>query len=185
MSKAKNTTRPRSTSKTIQRSSDPIVSCSELVTGDGTINECEFGLVMAHNAFQRWMTRCMAAAGASDLNALDILVLHQVHHRKRQKRLSDICFVLNIEDSHTVSYALKKLVQKELVGSHRRGKETLFSISVRGQQLCHRYREVRELCLLGPSEFGQQNSADLTAIATQLRALSGWYDQAARSAASL
>ena len=47
-------------------------------------------------------------AGRKGLGPLDVLVLHSVNHRGRAKTLSDICLVLNIEDTHTVTYALKK-----------------------------------------------------------------------------
>ena len=51
----------------------------------------------------------MAAAGMPGSGPLDVMVLHTVNHRDRPKKLADICFTLNIEDTHTVNYALKKL----------------------------------------------------------------------------
>ncbi|HBD32521.1 MAG TPA: transcriptional regulator, partial [Cupriavidus sp.] len=65
---------------------------------------------------------CMGAAGVRDLTFLDVLVLHHVNHRGRAKRLADICFVLNVEDTHLVTYALKKLVGLGLVAGERVGK---------------------------------------------------------------
>lgn len=59
----------------------------------------EFGLIVASNAFQRWVVHCMSAAGLKDKMPLDVLVLHHVSHRARDKRLSDICFIMNIEDT--------------------------------------------------------------------------------------
>ena len=61
---------------------------------------------MASNAFHRWVVHCMSAAGLKDLMPLDVLVLHHVSHRARDKRLSDICFIMNIEDTHLVNYSL-------------------------------------------------------------------------------
>src|SRR3546814_11788430 len=85
------------------------------------LSEFEFALMMANNAFNRWVVRCMNAAGIGDLAALDVLVLHSINHRDRAKRLADICLVLNIEDSHTVNYAVKKLVRTGLVQGEKRG----------------------------------------------------------------
>src|SRR5437868_10587973 len=88
-----------------------IVSSSHLVSPRSVeLSEFEFGLIVAWNAFSRWAVRCMAAAGGADLTITDVLVLHHINHRARNKKLGDICFVLNYEDTHVVAYALKKLV---------------------------------------------------------------------------
>jgi predicted MarR family transcription regulator len=164
----------------------PIVSSAHLVSEDAAeLSEFEFGLNMAVNAYHRWIVRCMAAAGQDGLGALDVLVLHLVNHRQREKRLSDLCFLLNIEDSHVVNYALKKLVKLELVAAGRRRKETFYGATGAGQALCQRYREIRESCLIAShGALGRENQEIGTAART-LWALSGLYDQAARSAGSL
>ena len=43
------------------------------------------------------------------LAAIDVLILHAANHRDRDKTLADICMMFNIEDTHIVAYALKKL----------------------------------------------------------------------------
>jgi len=165
----------------------PIVSSSHLADGAApALSEFEYGLIIAGNAFNRWVVRCMAAAEYPDFNALDVLVVHSVNHRARDKRLADICFVLNIEDSHLVSYALKKLVKAELVEAERRGKETFFRTTAKGAKACARYRAVREPCLVETVKaLGNFDEQEIAAVARLLRALSGLYDQAARAAASL
>ncbi|MHA1599506.1 MAG: winged helix DNA-binding protein [Alphaproteobacteria bacterium] len=168
-----------------------IVSSSHLVSERAAeLSEFEFGLIIASNAFDRWVVRCMAAAGLSDLSRLDVLVLHSVNHRARDKKLADICFVLNVEDSHTVSYALKKLTRLDLVDGTRRGKEIHYTTSVAGRDACERYRAVREDCLVTAlGIFSGRNGSDVntqvSSLADLLRALSGLYDQAARAATSL
>ena len=88
-----------------------IVSSAHLAAGKSVeLSEFEFGLIIAGNAFNRWMTRCMAAAGVSDMTTVEVLVLHHVNHRDRPKKLADIAFILNIEDTHVVNYALKTVV---------------------------------------------------------------------------
>ena len=110
-------------------SGPPIVSSAHLVSEQSTeLSEFEFGLNMAVNAYHRWIVHCMAAAGQDGLGALDVLVLHLVNHREREKRLSDLCFLLNVEDSHVVNYSLKKLARMDLVTAqgdlscHKRGR---------------------------------------------------------------
>ncbi|MFC4351282.1 winged helix DNA-binding protein [Fodinicurvata halophila] len=164
-----------------------IVSSSHLVSEQAAeLSEFEFGLIIAGNAFGRWVVRCMAAAGMPDLSTLDVLVLHSVYHRARGKRLADICFVLNIEESHTVNYALKKLCRLGLVQRHRQGKEVVFEVTADGENCIRKYREVREACLVSTfSSLGGVEHRDLETLAKNLRVLSGLYDQAARSATSL
>jgi len=168
-----------------------IVSSDHLVSERAAeLSAYEYGLILASNAFDRWTVRCMAAAGHPELGALDVLTLHAVNHRGREKRLSDICFVLNIEDSHTVNYALKKLEKLSLVTRSRRGKETFYNSSADGQEACRKYREVREDCLVSAFEaFAGGQGGDLQGqigeAAELLRVLSGLYDQAARAASSL
>ncbi len=162
------------------------VSSSHLVSPRSQeLSEFEFGLILVSNAFMRWVVRCMAAAGLKDLTPLDVLLLHHVNHRAREKKLADICFMINIEDTHVVAYSLKKLVVLGLLKSEKRGKEVLFSTTQTGQDFIVRYREVREACLVAAmSKDGSENQR-LGEMAGFLRFLSGMYDQAARAATSL
>src|SRR3954452_8124300 len=101
-----------------------VVSSAHLAAGAmPALSEFEFGLILVSHAFHRWMVRAMAAAGFPDLSALDVLVLHNVNHREKPKRLADICLVLNVEDTHLVTYSVKKLERLHLVTSGRAGKE--------------------------------------------------------------
>lgn len=163
-----------------------IVSSRHLAEGDGwEASEFEYGMIIAYNAFSRWMQRCMAAAGQPELSPLEILVLHNTNHRDREKRLYDICFLLNIEDTHTVNYALRKLLKLGLLVSEKRGKEVFYHASETGRALCERYRTVRQQCLLeGLARTGVEGD-ELREVAAVMRVMSGQYDQAGRAAASL
>lgn len=164
----------------------PIVSSAHLASGlMPSLSELEFGLILLGHAFDRWMVRCAAAAGIPDLSPLDVLVLHTVNHRARAKRLADICLVLNIEDTHLVTYAVKKLQAHALVASGRRGKEKTVTIAPKGEALCRRYRDIREALLVKPVRGTGVDERKLSELAGTMRALSGHYDQAARAAASL
>lgn len=165
----------------------PIVSSAHLVSErSAELSQFEYGLIVASNAFNRWVTRCMAAAGVPDMSTTEILVLHSVNHRARDKRLSDISFVLNIEDVHIVNYALKKLHAQGLVDRVRRGKEVIYRTSEKGREVVAKYREIRESCLISAfGALGTVDNAQIGEAAGLLRALSGLYDQASRSATSL
>lgn len=161
-----------------------IVSSSHLVSAKvPELSELEFGLIIAGHAFSRWMVRCMAAAGVKDMAPVDVLVLHHVNHESRDKKLADICFVLNIEDTHVVSYSLKKLAGMGLVRGEKRGKEVFFLTTPAGKDLCERYRQVREACLMPGFSGELEENRRIADIARLMRTLSGRYDQAARAAA--
>ncbi|MDT8998743.1 winged helix DNA-binding protein [Paucibacter sp. APW11] len=160
-----------------------IVSSSHLVSARSPeLSEFEFGLIVAWNAFSRWVVRCMAAAGRADLAVTDVLILHHLFHRARNKKLADICFVLNYEDTHVVAYALKKLVAAGLVAADKQGKEVLYSPTPEGEALVLSYRDARETCLL--SSMDAELNPGMGEAARLLRTMSGMYDQAARAASS-
>ncbi|WP_414472120.1 winged helix DNA-binding protein [Microvirga sp. M2] len=164
----------------------PIVSSAHLASGGlPALSEFEFGLILASHAFHRWIVRGMAAAGLPDLSPIDIFVLHSVLHRSKPKRLADICLVLNIEDTHVVSYSVKKLERLKLVASKKAGKEKLISATEAGSRACEEYRAIRETLLVGPVASLGLEMETLSRLASQMRTLSGYYDQAARAAASL
>jgi len=164
----------------------PIVSSEHLTSPDSWhLSEFEYGMIIAHHAFSRWMVRCMNAAGYLDFSPLDVLVLHNVNHRGREKRLVDICLVLHVEDSHTVNYSLKKLIKLNLVQKEKRGKEIFYSTTVEGNEACKQYRQIRERCLTSVYRNLEKEGSEISEAASLLRLLSGLYDQASRAAASL
>ena len=163
----------------------PIVSSAHLVSPrSNEMSEFEFGLIVAGNAFHRWITHCMSAAGLKDLTPLDVLVLHHVTHRARDKKLSDICFIMNVEDTHLINYSLKKLQNLGVVVSSKTGKEVTYASTDLGRQHVDRYREIRESCLINALNADDALNRDIGDLARLLRLLSGIYDQAARPAAS-
>jgi predicted MarR family transcription regulator len=164
----------------------PVVSAAHLADGEmPALSELEFALTILSNAFQRWSVRGMGAAGISGLAPIDVLILHAANHRHREKTLSDIAMMFNIEDTHLVTYALKKLEGLGLIATGRRGKEKTVRATDKGAQACARYREVREALLVSTVKGLKFDEAEISGIAALMRALSGQYDQAARSAASL
>ncbi len=164
----------------------PIVSSSQLASGGmPAMSEMEYALIVTNNAFSRWTVRCMDAAGLSGLTQLEVQILHSSNHRDREKTLGDLCVMLNIEDTHLVSYAIKKLVGLGLVTTGKRGKEKTVLVTQNGVEACERYKEVREGLLISSVQAMGLEEGDVSRVAGLLRALSGQYDQAARGAASL
>ena len=102
------------------------------------MSEFEFGLIVAGNAFHRLVVHCMPAAGWKDLMPLYVLVLHHVTHRARDKRLADICFIMNVEDTHLINYSLKKLQGLGVVASSKVGKEVTYAATDAGKAYVQR-----------------------------------------------
>lgn len=167
-----------------QKQQKPLVLSQHLVSPKGAeLSEFEFGMVVCWNAFTRWLVRGTEASGVNDLTFLDVIVLHQLKHRARNKKVADICFVLNLDDTHVVGYSLKKLVAAGLALGEKVGKEVLYRTTEKGEEYINTYRDVREQCLM--SNVDENMNAQLAEVGRFLGRLSGLYEGAARSASSL
>jgi predicted MarR family transcription regulator len=146
------------------------------------LSEFEYALIILTYGFQRWVENCMEAANVRGLNALDILVLHAVNHRARGRRLAEICMVLNIDDTHLVAYALKKLAAAHLVLVTPRGRERHFETTAKGEAACLAYRVVREDFLVPSLAWVAGRHDTVRDTAGFLRTMTALYDQAGRFA---
>jgi predicted MarR family transcription regulator len=148
------------------------------------LSELEFAIINLSFGFARWVGTCMAASGTRGLGATDILVLHAVNHRARGRRLTEICMVLNIDDTHLVAYSLKKLVAAGLAWAKRIGRESHYESTASGDEICLSYRRVREEFLVTSVRWltdGRPLSM-LPETTLLLRTMTALYDQAGRSA---
>jgi predicted MarR family transcription regulator len=80
---------------------------------------------------------------------------------------------------------VKKLEALGLIVSGRRGNEKTVALTSKGDGVVQKYRKIREAVLVAPVKGAGADETKLSEIAGLMRALSGHYDQAARSAASL
>lgn len=164
----------------------PIVSSAHLAKGSSPgLSEVEYGLILAWHAFTRWAVRCMASSGVPGLSPVEVMILHTIRHRSRPKKLADICLVLDIEDTHVVNYAIRKLEQAGLATTGRAGKEKTVSITQPGAEACDRYAQIREKLLVTATQSSRPDEKTLSDIASVLRFLSGAYEQAARASTTL
>ncbi|GAA4487855.1 winged helix DNA-binding protein [Gluconacetobacter asukensis] len=164
-----------------------IVSSSHLASpGNEDLSEFEFALTVVNHAFQRWVVRGMAAANLPDLSPLDALILHSVNHRHRQKSISDLMFTLNLSERHYLNYAMKKLDRLGLITRRRDGKEVFVGTTEKGRAVCEDYARIRKVCLLEliPPDRSP-GGVKIGEVAKALRVLTGFYEQASRSASSL
>ena len=164
----------------------PVVSAAHLASGAmPSLSELEYAMTLTSNAMQRWTVLCTAASGHPGLTGMDVQVLHSAHHRQRIKTLSELCMMLHIEDTHLVNYAIKKLESIGLLTTGKRGKEKTVEVTPEGAKTCQRYHVIREALLIDSIRTLGLDQKEISSLAQLLRTLSGQYDQAARSAASL
>lgn len=79
----------------------------------------------------------------------------------------------NIEDTHVVSYSLRKLTGLGLVRSAKQGKGAFFSATGKGREMCIAYRDVREACLMPGFTGSAEDNAHIGELAQLLRTLPG------------
>ncbi len=164
----------------------PIVSSAHLAEGGSPgMSEVEYGLILASHAFSRWMVRCMAAAGLPGLSPIEVLILHSIRHRDREKKLADICLVLDIEDTHIATYAIRKLESAGLLTTGKAAKEKTVKITAKGAEACARYAQIRERLLVDSTSNARPSEETLSEVAALLRFMSGAFNQATRSAITL
>jgi predicted MarR family transcription regulator len=164
----------------------PIVSSAHLAGGASpALSEVEYGLILASHAFERWIVRCMAAAGFPGLSSMEVMILHSIRHRDREKKLADICLVLDIEDTHVVTYAIRKLEAAGLLSTGRAAKEKTVRVTAKGAEACSRYAEIREHLLVDSTSNARPSEETLSDVAAVLRFMSGAFNQAARAATTL
>ncbi|KAA0911266.1 winged helix DNA-binding protein [Pusillimonas sp. ANT_WB101] len=164
----------------------PIVSSAHLAEGGSpALSEVEYGLILASHAFSRWTVRCMAAAGLPGLSPIEVLILHAIRHRGREKKLADICLVLDIEDTHIANYALRKLEKAGLLTTGKASKEKTVCITDKGAEACANYARIRERLLVDATSHARPSEDALSEVAALLRFMSGAFNQAARSAVTL
>jgi predicted MarR family transcription regulator len=146
------------------------------------LSELEFSMIVAANGFWNWVVHCAQAAGARGLGTLDILVLHAINRRARGRKLSDICLVLNVEDSHTVAYSLRKLEEQGYATHEQQGRDRTYSTSPDGDAFCERYHEVRRRALVESLADDGARLTDLDETARYLKRIARYYDHASRTA---
>ena len=158
------------------------VTSQQRVKLSGVLSDFEFTLINVMYGFSRWVETCMMAANVRGLGAVDILVLHAVNHRARDRRLHEICMVLNIDESHLVAYALKKLIAAGLVRFHADGREHHYASTAEGDEACLAYRRMRDEFLVEGLSWMHDVGPELVHVERILRTMSGQYEQAGRFA---
>ena len=147
------------------------------------LSEFELAMVILTSNFYRWVSHCGAASGAENLSSTDLLVLHFIVYRKRAMSVGNLAFALSIQETHLVTYSVKKLCKLGLLKGKRNGKEMLFGATKAAESQFERYMKLRDAHLVRYVKEIRGLDGDLNAVRATLGTMSGIYTQAARSIA--
>ncbi len=153
------------------------------MTDGDRLSELELTLTVLWNSVRRWMSQRNTSSVVTGLSDLDVFLLHLLVYRNKQLRGVDLAFALAIDDMHLVSYSLKKLTKLGVTSSERIGKEVFYQATKKGKEHYLEFLDDRRRYLEPAMKF-ISDASDFESLNTSLRALSGAYEQAARSAAS-
>lgn len=146
------------------------------------ITRFELVLQVLANSFDQWVKRCGAKSDLAAFSATEIFILHRIGRSETPRRISDLCFALKIEDTHIVTYAVKKLLKAGLVTSSRSGKDTYFHVTPEGEARITSYAANKRANLGEALAMFNEQDLDLAALEGKLQVLAAVYEQAARRA---
>ena len=147
------------------------------------LSELELSLTVLWNCVGRWLSQRSNSAVVSGMSDLDVFLLHLLVYRNKQLRGIDLAFALSIDDTHLVSYSLKKLARLGVISSAKIGKEVFYEATAKGREHYFEFLNDRKK-YLEPAMKHLSRDFDLENLTAFLRTLSSVYEQAARSAAS-
>jgi predicted MarR family transcription regulator len=156
---------------------------AEPVTEGERLSEIELALTVLWNSVHRWLSQRSQSSSVDGLADLDVFLLHLLVYRNRQLRAIDLAFALSIDDMHLVSYSLKKLARLKMISGTKIGKEVFYVPTETGKIHYFDFLKDRKK-YLEPAMGSIAQDYDLESLSPLLRALSGVYEQAARTAAS-
>lgn len=148
------------------------------------LSELELSLTVLWNSVRRWTSQRTKASSHPALSDLDVFLLHLLVYRDRQLRGIDLAFALSVDDMHLVLYSLRKLLKAEMVTSSKVGKEVFYAPTEAGRAHYANFLKERSKYLEPAMRFITKGEHDFDSLINVLRALSGVYEQAARTAAS-
>ena len=154
------------------------------MTEEEKLSELELTLTVLWNSIRRWMNQRSNSSSINGLSDLDVFLLHLLVYRNRHLRGVDLAFALSIDDMHLVMYSLKKLTKLGFTSSSKIGKEVFYKSTDKGRNHYSEFLVDRKKYLEPSLRLGTNGNFDFDMLNASLRALSGVYEQAARSAAS-
>jgi predicted MarR family transcription regulator len=148
------------------------------------LSDLELALIILWNSVRRWMSSRSKDSSLKGLSDLDDFLLHLLVYRNRPLRGIDLAFALSVDDTHLVTYSLKKLARMGAITTQKIGKEVFYQAADKGRQHYQQFLDDRSRFLEPAMKFLTGREHDIESVTSLLRTMSGVYEQAARAAAT-
>lgn len=148
------------------------------------VTELEFALMRVQEAFSRWQSECLAAAGGLSASGSENALLHVIRLHERAKPLKELARLTNRDDIPNLQYALRKLVKLGLIEQIGGRSNAVYAVTDRGREVTDRYAQLRAQLLIEFTEAVSGFDDRLRQSTQTLNLLSGIYEQAARVVAT-
>lgn len=146
--------------------------------------EFELALICLAESFYRLMREHLSADLKNNVpSGEDNVILQAIYTRRQPKSVSDLCRLLNRDDTANVQYSLRKLRTAGLISklSEKSRKGTLYQITAEGAALAERFVVFRRELIVDTLARQLGGSGEQLHRASQLSALlTGIYDNASR-----
>ncbi len=147
------------------------------------------------HAYHRWKAACFAAVagetagdlvGDENFTGNDVAVLNVIRMKERPKSRGEIARLLNRDDISNLQYALRKLLRAGLIEKVDAGarKTAAYRATDRGTAVTEAYAALRRELLTSMTGRGAGEDTALAEAGNLLDLMSGFYDQAAKLAAT-
>lgn len=144
----------------------------------------EFSLERLLHTYYRWKSECLAAVTDGRFSGTDAAVLNVIRMKDRAKGLTEICRILNRDDTPNMQYAIRKLLKSGLIekttAASRKG--TSYRATDRGREVTDAYADLRATVLMSLTRTIGDRAEGFAAAEQVLTLMSGLYDQAAKLA---
>jgi predicted MarR family transcription regulator len=148
------------------------------------VTELEFALMRVGESFARWQGECFAASSGFAASGSENALLHVIRLHERPKPLKELARLTNRDDLPNLQYALRKLVKLGLIKQAGARSNVVYSVTERGRQVTDRYAELRTKLLIEFTRSVTGVSDRFQQTTQTLNLLTGFYEQAARVAAT-
>jgi len=147
--------------------------------------ELEFALMRSFESFGRWQAECLISASGLTLSGPENAMLHIIRMNDRAKSIKELARLTNRDDIPNIQYSLRKMVADGLVvkqGTSRTG--VTYGATERGRAATDAYARIRRALLVGELDALPDFAARMAEATRVLNTLSGFYEEAARVAAT-
>lgn len=154
--------------------------------GEARLTAFESRLERVVHAYHRWKSACLDAVADEKFAGNDVAVLNVIRMRERPKSRVEIARLLNRDDTSNIQYALRKLLRAQLIEKVDAvaRKTATYRTTPKGIEVTEAYADLRNELLIGMTGRLDDDGAALREAGDLLDVMSGFYDQAAKLAAT-